>query len=163
MGSVQVSHLGWSLPGGRTLLDDVSFRVGAGEHVALVGANGAGKTTIMRLLAGTETGATGTISVQGSLGVMTQLVGSLGDDTTVRELYLSMASPTIREAAARVARAETLMADGGDGMKYAAALERWESAGGYDVEVLWEECAHRVVELSWRELEDRPMSTFSRG
>lgn len=55
------------------------------------------------------------------------------------------------------------MADGGDGMKYAAALERWESAGGYDVEVLWEECAHRVVELSWRELEDRPMSTFSRG
>lgn len=74
-----------------------------------------------------------------------------------------MASPTIREAAARVARAETLMADGGDGMKYAAALERWESAGGYDVEVLWEECAHRVVELSWRELEDRPMSTFSRG
>ena len=86
-----MSHLGWSLPGGRTLLDDVSFRVGEGEHVALVGANGTGKTTVMRLIAGAETGASGTISVDGSLGVMTQLVGSLDDTTTLRDLYLSLA------------------------------------------------------------------------
>ena len=49
-----MSHLSWSLPGGQVLLDDVSFRVGEGEHVALVGANGAGKSTIMRLVAGME-------------------------------------------------------------------------------------------------------------
>ncbi len=164
MGSIQVSHLEWSLPGGQTLLEDVSFRVGEGEHVALVGANGVGKSTVMRLIAGAESPAAGTISVHGSLGVMTQLVGSLDVTTTVRDLYLSMANLSIQQSATRLARAEARLADGSDdGMKYAAALEMWESAGGYDAEILWEECAHRVVDLSWREVEARPMSTFSGG
>ncbi len=163
-GSIQVSHLGWSLPGGQTLLEDVSFRVGEGEHVALVGANGAGKSTVMRLLSGEEAATTGTISVQGSLGVMTQLVGALDDRSTVRDLYLSLASPTIQSAADRLARAERRMAAGeDDGMRYAGALEAWESAGGYDVEVLWEECAHRVVDLAWSEIGERAVSTFSGG
>ena len=121
MGSIEVSHLSWSLPGGQVLLDDVSFRVGEGEHVALVGANGAGKSTIMRLVAGTEKATSGTITVQGSLGVMTQLVGSLDETTSVRDLYVSLSAPEIQEAAARLDRAERAMADGsGDGMAYAS-------------------------------------------
>jgi branched-chain amino acid transport system ATP-binding protein len=35
-----------------TVIQDVSFRVGAGEVVSLVGSNGAGKTTILRTIAG---------------------------------------------------------------------------------------------------------------
>ncbi len=164
MGSLQVSHLEWSIPGGRTLISDVSFSVGEGEHVALVGANGAGKSTVMRLVAGTETGASGNISVQGSLGVMTQLVGSLDSTTTTRDLYLSISNPDIQRAAARLSRAESALADGtSDAMTYAKALEGWEGVGGYAAEVLWEKCAHRVVDLSWRDLENRPMSTFSGG
>jgi ATPase subunit of ABC transporter with duplicated ATPase domains len=164
VGSIQVSHLGWSIPGGQTLLDDVSFRVGDGEHVGLVGANGAGKSTIMALIAGTAAGATGTISVQGSLGVMTQLVGSLDSSITVRDMSLSLAAPEIREAAARVDRAEAAMTEGlDDGTAYADALDRWGGVGGYEAEVLWEECAHRVVGLSWSEIHDRSMATFSGG
>ncbi|MDG1366347.1 MAG: ATP-binding cassette domain-containing protein, partial [Acidimicrobiales bacterium] len=63
MGAIQVSHVGWSVPGGQSIIDDVSFRVGDGEHVALVGANGAGKTTIMRIIAGTEKAREGTVSI----------------------------------------------------------------------------------------------------
>jgi ATPase subunit of ABC transporter with duplicated ATPase domains len=164
VGSIQVSHLGWSLPGGQTLLEDVSFRVGEGEHVALVGANGAGKSTVMRLIAGTETPTTGTISVQGSLGVMTQMVGALDDSTTVRDLHLSLSDPELRDAAARLDHAERQMAEGSDdGMKYAKALDRWGGVGGYDAEVLWEECAHRVTGLPWAQIHDRSMATFSGG
>ncbi len=37
---------------GRTLLDDVTWRVGPGDRIGVVGVNGSGKTTLLRLLAG---------------------------------------------------------------------------------------------------------------
>ena len=46
---------------GRTVLNDVTWRLGAGERVALVGANGSGKTTLMRLLAGELSPAAGEV------------------------------------------------------------------------------------------------------
>ncbi|MGH3518903.1 MAG: ABC-F family ATP-binding cassette domain-containing protein [Haloechinothrix sp.] len=38
--------------GDRTLLDDVTWRIGPGDRIGLVGVNGSGKTTLLRLLAG---------------------------------------------------------------------------------------------------------------
>ncbi|MFT3851879.1 MAG: ATP-binding cassette domain-containing protein [Ilumatobacteraceae bacterium] len=78
MGSIQVSHVGWRRPGGSELLRDVSFTVGSGERVALVGANGVGKTTLLRLIAGDDAPTSGTIAVDGRLGTMRQLVGGAG-------------------------------------------------------------------------------------
>lgn len=43
MGHLEASHLEYYLPDGRVLLPDVSFRVGEGSVVALVGANGAAR------------------------------------------------------------------------------------------------------------------------
>ncbi len=52
VGHIEVSGLGLTLPDGRVLFDGVSFRVGDGAKVALVGANGTGKTTLLRIIAG---------------------------------------------------------------------------------------------------------------
>ena len=52
MGAVTVSHATFAHPGGLELFDDVTFRVGHGRHVALVGPNGVGKTTLLRCVAG---------------------------------------------------------------------------------------------------------------
>lgn len=166
MGALEVSHLNWSLPAGQVLFDDVSFRVGNGEHIALVGANGTGKTTIMRLISGAETGYTGTIGIDGSLGVMTQLVGALADSTTVRDLYLSLSDTPLQTAATRLAKAEAVLAaDASDrnGMAFATALEQWGTAGGYDAEVFWDTCATKALGLTWPEIGERPASTFSGG
>lgn len=52
MGHVDLSRISFSLPDGRPLLDEVSFRVSDGAVVALVGPNGTGKTTLLRITSG---------------------------------------------------------------------------------------------------------------
>lgn len=51
MSVLDVAHLSHSY-GGRDIFDDVSFRLEKGEHVALVGANGEGKSTFMSIITG---------------------------------------------------------------------------------------------------------------
>ena len=90
IGSVlQISQLSKSF-GGRILLDGISFRVSPGEKVALVGRNGCGKTTLLRIVSGTEPADGGTVVMApscqvGYLGQEGQLEGS-------RTLYAEMAT-----------------------------------------------------------------------
>ncbi len=53
--------------GARNVVDDVSFDVAAGETIALLGASGSGKTTILRLVAGLEKLDAGEIWLAGRL------------------------------------------------------------------------------------------------
>ncbi|MEV3854189.1 ABC transporter ATP-binding protein [Streptomyces sp. NPDC050095] len=55
-----------------TAVDAVSLTVGAGEFVVLVGPSGCGKTTLLRLIAGFETPARGSVGVRRSVGVVFQ-------------------------------------------------------------------------------------------
>src|SRR5579862_6330693 len=51
--------------GGRTILDDISLRVESGEFVAVLGSNGAGKSTMLKAVLGLIRPSPGTISVVG--------------------------------------------------------------------------------------------------
>jgi spermidine/putrescine transport system ATP-binding protein len=50
---------------GKPLLDDISFTVGAGETVCLLGASGSGKSTLLRIIAGLEDSEAGLILFDG--------------------------------------------------------------------------------------------------
>ncbi len=88
--------------GGRTLLDDVSWQLGPGERVGIVGVNGSGKTSLLRLLAGQLAAEPG-ISTSGEvktgstvrLGSLTQEPGWL--DPRLRTLE---AAEQVRQVAA---------------------------------------------------------------
>ncbi len=162
MGSIAVSRLAWQLPGGDELFREVGFRVGNGDRVAIVGANGVGKSTLLKLITGDLQPSDGTISVDGELGVMHQLVGTADHPaTTVRELLVSVAPRRLREAARRLDAAEPRLAE--DPMAYADALAAWGDVGGYDLEVAWDECVTRAIGESLDTVADRPLRTFSGG
>jgi NHLM bacteriocin system ABC transporter peptidase/ATP-binding protein/NHLM bacteriocin system ABC transporter ATP-binding protein len=65
-GAVAVRHLRFRYtPDGPLVLDDVSLHADPGEFIAIVGASGAGKSSLFRLLLGFETPTTGTVSYDG--------------------------------------------------------------------------------------------------
>ena len=52
--------------GGRRVLDDVSFEIRPGEFTGLIGSNGVGKTTLLRVILGTQRTDRGTVRIGGS-------------------------------------------------------------------------------------------------
>jgi iron(III) transport system ATP-binding protein len=60
-----VSHLRKQFLVGRPAVDDVSFRIAAGEIVVLLGPSGCGKTTTLRMIAGLEQPTGGMIAIGG--------------------------------------------------------------------------------------------------
>jgi ATP-binding cassette subfamily F protein uup len=54
---------------GRTILEGISLGVSAGERIGIVGRNGDGKSTLLRLMAGDETPDTGAVTREGGLTV----------------------------------------------------------------------------------------------
>ncbi|MFE0649105.1 ABC-F family ATP-binding cassette domain-containing protein [Streptomyces sp. NPDC059534] len=166
MGHVEAAHLEYYLPDGRVLLGDASFRVGEGAVVALVGANGAGKTTLLRLISGELQPHGGTVKVSGGLGVMPQFVGSVRDESTVRDLLVSVAQPRIREAAKAVDAAEHLIMtvdDEAAQMKYAQALSDWAEVQGYEAETVWDICTMAALGVPYEKAQFRQVRTLSGG
>ncbi|WUI03754.1 ATP-binding cassette domain-containing protein [Spirillospora sp. NBC_00431] len=164
MGHIEVSRLTYAPPDGRPLLDDVSFRVGAGSKAALVGPNGGGKTTLLRLIAGDIEPSDGVVTASGGLGVMRQFIGGIRDGRTVHDLLLSVAPGRVRDAADALARAETALDDGERSqLAYAQAITDYTDAGGYDIEVVWDTCTTAALGLRLDEAKARPVTTLSGG
>ncbi|MCA1823923.1 MAG: ATP-binding cassette domain-containing protein, partial [Frankia sp.] len=166
MGVLEVAHVGYTLPNGHVLLDDVSFRVGDGQKVALIGANGTGKTTLLRILAGDLKAPTGTITVDGRLGVMRQFIGSISDERTVRDFLVGLAPASLQHAAQELDSAELAMMERDDeqtSMRYAHALALWGDAHGYDAEVLWDTCTVAAIGLPYDKAQHRLVRTLSGG
>ena len=59
-----VENLGFSVRG-QTILQNISFQIFHGEYIAIIGPNGGGKTTLIRLLLGLEKPTSGTIHIFG--------------------------------------------------------------------------------------------------
>ncbi|HET8982970.1 MAG TPA: ATP-binding cassette domain-containing protein [Pedococcus sp.] len=166
MGHVDINSVSFVLPDGRPLLSDVSLRVGEGAKVALIGPNGTGKTTLGRIVAGDLAAHEGAVTRSGGLGIMRQFVGKVRDDSTVRDLLVSVAPEPVRRAAAEIDRTELLMMERDteqDQLSYAQALVDWADAGGYDYETLWDVCTVAALGVPFEQAQWRKVSTLSGG
>jgi ATPase subunit of ABC transporter with duplicated ATPase domains len=166
VGHVDVNSVSFALPDGRPLLNDVSVRVGEGAKVALIGPNGTGKTTLTRIIAGDIAAHEGAVTRSGGLGVMRQFIGKVRDESTVRDLLVSVAPERIRSAAAEIDRTELLMMERDsedDQMAYAHALVEWGEAGGYEQETVWDQCTMAALGIPYERAQWRKVTTLSGG
>ena len=164
MSSIIVSELEYGPPGSDQLFFDVSFKVTPGEHAAIVGANGVGKSTILRILSAQIEADGGEFSMGGTMLNMTQDVGMSRPDDTLREMLIEVAPVALRTAGRALVAAEKALADGtDDGMGYATALSNWGDLGGYELETKWQASAQRSVKSQIDDLSTRLVSELSGG
>jgi ATP-binding cassette subfamily F protein 3 len=123
--------------GAQDVLRGTSFQINSGEHVGLVGRNGAGKTTIFRLICGEETTDEGdVVKMRGlRLGVLEQLV-HFEKGTTVHEAALS-AFGRLQQIEHEMHTLEHQMADAGDELekvleRYSELQHQFEIEGGFE-------------------------------
>ncbi|MDV3250281.1 ATP-binding cassette domain-containing protein [Devosia sp. BK] len=101
--SVTIANLSYTGPDGHKLFSDLDLTFGPGR-TGLVGHNGVGKTTLLRLIAGELTPSSGTISGTGRLGVLRQQVQPR-EGETIADIF------GVRAALALLAKAVSGSAD----------------------------------------------------
>ena len=167
MPHLEVNDIQYWLPDGRPLLGGVDFRVGDGHRTALVGPNGTGKTTLMRIISGELTDHEGQVTASGSVALMPQFIGRVRDDSTVRDLLLGVAPPALRDAGRAVDAAELRIMEVDDEaaqMAYAQALVDWGDVGGYDYETqVWDEVTLAALGVPFEKAQFRAVNTLSGG
>ena len=165
MSHVAVSGLEYAHPGGDLLFSEISFKISPGQHAGLVGANGVGKSTLLKILAGQLDAGDGEAAHGGDLAYMAQDVGVADEAGSVRELLLSLAPAAIRSAGEAMLAAERRLQDGDPeaGIALGAAIADWSALGGYELEGQWDASCRRIVRASLDVVADRPAVTLSGG
>lgn len=171
MGFIDINAVSYTLPDGRPLLDDITFRVGEGKTTALIGENGAGKTTLLRIVRGDLKPDAGAVSINGGLGVMDQFIGHARDadpanPPTVHTLLVDVAPDRVRRAARALEATENALIDDDserNQMAYATAIAEYADAGGYEYEMVWDRVATAALGAGYERVKYRELSTLSGG
>jgi ABC-type polar amino acid transport system ATPase subunit len=100
---------------GRIIVADATFAAAAGEIVALMGASGAGKTTILRAIAGLEPIESGTVSIPRPVGMVFQFHHLFANMSAHRNVWLAPVHVLKQPRAAAERRAQELLASLGVG------------------------------------------------
>ena len=156
--------------GGFTLFDDISFVVNKKDRIALVGKNGAGKSTMLKIFAGLQSPTSGTVSVPKdvTIGYLPQHM-QLVDTRTVRE-EAECAFEHIHEMEEEINRLNTQLAERTDydSESYQKLIDRvtylsehFQMMGGNNYHA---ELERTLVGLGFSRSDfDRPTSEFSGG
>jgi len=120
----------------RRVLSDASFTVAAGDKVGLVGRNGAGKTSLLKVLAGEDDPAAGLVLRRGTLGYVPQNPRPRAEATQTALSHI-LSGRGLDRAAARLTELHGLI-DRDPSManlqKFSDAEERYRLDGGYSAE-----------------------------
>lgn len=118
--------------GGPLLLDKASFQVQAGQRICIVGRNGEGKSTLLRLMSGDLNADSGIISTQKGVTVarLSQKVPEILNGTVFEVVAEGLGE--LGNALAKYHRVSTEVANGGDVSKLSEIEDIMEQHGGWN-------------------------------
>jgi ATPase subunit of ABC transporter with duplicated ATPase domains len=145
--------------GALVVLHDVDLVVNAGDRIAVVGPNGVGKSTLLRVLAGELPPDSGTVRAVGTVGYLPQERDRLDEESALA--YLARRTGVAAAEHAMLAASDGL-ADGqaGADQDYAAALDAYLALGGPDLD---SRAAELATGLGLPADLDRPATGLSGG
>ena len=120
----------------RAVLRDVSVTLGPGTRLGVIGPNGVGKSTLLRILAGRERPDGGAVEVrprQATVGYLAQQRERRAEET-VRSLLYRRTGVAAAEAELAAAASALAADEDGSSDRYAEALERWTGLGAADLD-----------------------------
>jgi ATPase subunit of ABC transporter with duplicated ATPase domains len=127
--------------GDRTILENISFEINAGEKAGLVGVNGAGKSSLLKIIAGQALADGGSVSVPATVGYLPQepRVAFQPEQTTLQCFLeargLLQLTHELEVASHEMGRATPGSAEQGKLLaRYGHAQHEWERRGGYEAE-----------------------------
>jgi len=123
--------------GGRVTLADASFNVHAGDKVGLVGRNGAGKTSLLRVLGGEAPPAGGTVVARGAVGWLRQEPRPSGSGVDTTALSHVLSGKGLDDAARRLEKLRLALDElpsERNVNRYTRAEESFRNEGGYSAE-----------------------------
>ncbi len=118
--------------GGRILFEEADMVINWGERIALVGANGTGKSTIFKIILGQEEKDGGTIvkDEYGMIGYLEQEAGNPGE-ATILEIATGI-NEEMRNAMATLREGIKNETTGSD--EYGAAQDKYEELNGFQLD-----------------------------
>lgn len=119
---------------GKDVLAGISLSVSPGTRLGVIGPNGVGKSTLLRILAGIEAPTSGRVELappSATVGYLAQELQWRPHETVMS--FLARATG-VDEAEKQLREAADALAGGGDPVAYSSALDRWEALGAADFE-----------------------------
>lgn len=107
MPSITISSLSWSTPDGSAVLSNLDLNFQS-ERTGIVGHNGVGKSTLLRLLTGDIVPTTGHIAIDGSIAMLRQTVQVAPQETIAGLIGIAPALALLRKAEAGEATVEEI-------------------------------------------------------
>lgn len=152
--------------GFQDILRGASLEINSGDRVAIVGRNGSGKTTILKLISGEELPTKGAVHIRSgaTIGYLEQIPDLQSEETTTREILLESFAELLSIEARMRDLEERMAQEGADLEKllrqYAHQQDRFESLDGYAMQ----ENMDRIISgFGLEDLLDRPFNVLSGG